>query len=240
MDLFTGPLVTVVVPVYNGEKFLRDALESVFDQDYRPLEVIVVDDGSEDGSGVIARSFPSARYVRQRNAGPAAARNTGITISNGMFVAFLDSDDIMLTHKVSSQVRVLIERPEVGCVLARQDLFIQPGTPLPAMPRDGIFGDPGGVQPQSAVVRRSVLEQVGGFDPSYTTAEGIEWLSRMRAAGVVIAVLDRVVTRKRIHPACHDYADVHASLLRCLRTRIRQGREPSTREEAPWWRTAPV
>ena len=96
----SSPLVSVVVPVYNGEAFLRETLDSVFAQDYDPIEVIVVDDGSTDGSARIAQSYSEVRYHWQENAGPAAARNRGIEVAQGEFVAFVDSDDIILPHKV--------------------------------------------------------------------------------------------------------------------------------------------
>jgi glycosyltransferase involved in cell wall biosynthesis len=94
----SNPLVSVVTPVYNGEAFLRETLESIFAQDYEPFEVIVVDDGSTDGSAAIARSYPAARYIRQHNQGPAAARNAGIAAARGEFLAFVDADDVALPH----------------------------------------------------------------------------------------------------------------------------------------------
>jgi len=98
------PLVSVVIPVYNAEPFLREALDSVLAQDYEPFEVIVVDDGSTDGSGTIARSYPEVRYLRQENQGPAVARNAGIAAAQGEFLAFFDADDVMLPNKLSVQV----------------------------------------------------------------------------------------------------------------------------------------
>ena len=87
-----NPLVSVIIPVYNGGRYLRAALESVFAQTYRAFEVMVVDDGSADDSGVIAQSFPEVRYIHQTNQGVAAARNNGIEAARGEFFAFLDQD----------------------------------------------------------------------------------------------------------------------------------------------------
>ena len=88
-------LVSVVIPVFNGERFLREAVESVLVQKHSPVEIIVVDDGSIDGTAGVARSFPeTVRYVHQTNQGPAAARNRGIEQARGSLIAFADADDL--------------------------------------------------------------------------------------------------------------------------------------------------
>src|SRR6185369_6617714 len=103
-----NPLVSVIIPVYNGARYLGAALESVFAQTYREFEVIVVDDGSVDDSGVIAQSFPEVRYIHQANQGVAAARNHGIEAAGGEFFAFLDQDDLWNEDKLKRQVEFLL------------------------------------------------------------------------------------------------------------------------------------
>lgn len=88
------PLVSVIIPVYNGEHYLSFAIRSVLQQDYYPFEIIVVDDGSTDKSGNIARSFKEVHYIYQPNHGVAVARNVGVTAAQGEFIAFLDQDDL--------------------------------------------------------------------------------------------------------------------------------------------------
>src|SRR3954451_23570366 len=105
------PLVSVIIPVHNGAKYLRAALESVFAQTYSPFEVIVVDDGSVDESGVIAQSFNDVRYIHQANQGVAAARNNGIGAARGEFLAFLDQDDLWTTEKLKLQMGYLMKDP---------------------------------------------------------------------------------------------------------------------------------
>lgn len=104
------PLVSAVVPVHNGERFLAAALDSVLFQDYEPLEVIVVDDGSTDRSAEVASSRP-VRLLRQENAGMAAARNAGIAHASGELVAFIDADDEWLPEAVARQAAVLAKEP---------------------------------------------------------------------------------------------------------------------------------
>src|SRR5437867_2556724 len=111
------PCVSVVIPVYNGERYLADAIQSVLDQTYENFEVIVVDDGSTDESAAVAKRFGEAiRYVHQANGGVSKARNTGIAEARGVYLAFLDQDDLWLPDKLSVQVAYLDSHPEVGAV----------------------------------------------------------------------------------------------------------------------------
>ena len=118
------PLVSVILPVLNGERFLRQALESVFQQKYDPLEVIVVDAPSTDRSAAIAQSFPGVRVIPQRGDGVAAARNTGIEASSGSLIAFHASDDIWTPDKLRVQVGYMQEHPEVDYSVAHMINFL--------------------------------------------------------------------------------------------------------------------
>src|SRR2546430_1228645 len=110
------PLVSVILPVYNREKSVARAVESVLAQTYRPLELIVVDDGSTDGTrGVLEQFGGRIALLRQPNAGAYSARNLGLRHARGELVAFIDSDDIWLPHRLSAQVP-LMRRPDVGLV----------------------------------------------------------------------------------------------------------------------------
>jgi glycosyltransferase involved in cell wall biosynthesis len=188
-----NPLVSVVMASWNGEEFLRPALESLFAQDYEPIEAILVDDGSEDGTPEIARSFPNLRYIHQSNAGLAAAHNTGITASTGELIAFLDDDDVLPPTKVNVQARYLIEHPDVGCVLGRQEWINPPAW----LTRDAVYGDLDGIAPGTAMIRRDVLERLGGFDPAFRWGEDMDLLVRMREQEVQLVVLPDVVLQRR-------------------------------------------
>jgi glycosyltransferase involved in cell wall biosynthesis len=193
----TGPLVTVIVAAYNGEKFLRETLESLFAQDFDSYDVVFVDDGSKDQTAEIARSFP-LRYLRQANQGLPAARNAGLAVAQGEFIAFLDDDDLLPPNKLSLQVGHLFDHPDTGCVLGRCEWIFE-GIEPPKLKRDPIFGEPGGIQFVTAMVRRHVLEELGGFDPTYLYAEDRDLFVRMREHGVKIEVLRDVVLYKRLH-----------------------------------------
>ena len=112
-----NPLVSVIMPAYNARPYIEQAIRSVLDQDYAQIELIVVDDGSNDGTPELAEQFGNrVKVLRQKNAGPAAARNRGFAASQGEFIAFLDADDVWLAGKASMQVRYLQNHSETGLV----------------------------------------------------------------------------------------------------------------------------
>jgi glycosyltransferase involved in cell wall biosynthesis len=225
----SGPFVSVVVPVHNGERYLRAALESVFAQDYRPFEVIVIDDGSTDQSAAVARTFPAVRYVYQENAGVAAARNAGIAPAAGDLIAFLDQDDWWAPNKLRLQVSALRDHPEAGFALAREEVYLEPGIGWPSWIRreavlnGAVIGLPGGW-----LVRREVFDRIGAFNPDYVMGCDTEWLIRARDAGIKPVVVPEVLLFWRIHVAnaSYNHAQGQAEFFRILKAtmdRKRQG-----------------
>jgi len=196
----TSPLVSVVIPVFNGERFLAETLDSVFAQDYPSFEVIVVDDGSVDGTADVARSFEGVRYIHQDNQGQAVARNTGINAARGELLAFLDADDLWTPNKLSVQVGYLLDHPEIGFTLARQRIFLEPGAERPPWLRDDLIEeDHVGFFPSTLVSRKSVFETIGVYDPSYRIGESADWFARARDAGIRRAIVQEVLLHKRVH-----------------------------------------
>ena len=223
----TKPLVSVIVATWNGEEFLRPALESLFAQDYEPIEAILVDDGSEDATPRIARSFTSLRYIRQENRGLAAAHNTGINAARGEYIAFLDDDDVLPPNKVSLQAEYLLSHPEVGCVMGRQEWI----DPPPWLTRDAVYGDLDGIPPGSAMIRRDVLQQLGGFDTSFRWGEDMDLLVRMREQGVVMFVLPEIVLSRRFtgsNMTAPENRPVKNPLLKSLKAKLERERTGSS------------
>jgi glycosyltransferase involved in cell wall biosynthesis len=217
------PLVSVLLASFNGEKFLRETLESLFAQDFDSYEAVFVDDGSVDRTAAIARSFP-VRYVYQENQGLSAARNTGLALARGQLITFLDDDDVLPQTRLSIQAGYLLEHPETGCVLGRQEWIFEEGQEPPAMKRDPVFGDLGGIPMAAAMIRRSAFDDVGGFDPSFRYAEDRDLLVRLRAHDVGIVVLPDVVLHRRLHDSNMILSPPeHHPLLRSLREKL--GRE---------------
>ena len=194
------PLVSVIIPVYNGARFLRAALESVFAQTYRPFEVIVVDDGSTDDSGDIAQSFPEVHYIHQKNQGVAAARNHGIEVARGEFFAFLDQDDLWTPEKLKLQVDYLQNHPDIGYTLTQLQFFLEPGTSLPSWFRKDLLASvQTGWVLGTLLVRRNVFQQVGNFAEAYSAANDSDWFFRAKAAEIQMAVVPELLLLKRIH-----------------------------------------
>jgi glycosyltransferase involved in cell wall biosynthesis len=194
------PLVSVVIPVFNGERFLREAVESVLAQQYSPVEIIVVDDGSTDSTATVARSFPEAvRYLRQANQGPAAARNRGIKHAQGSLIAFADADDLWPPLKLELQLPYLIQDPKIEIVLGRIQQVLLSET-VDGQTQSQEFAEAAfSVNLGSAVVRKSVFERVGLFDETMRYSEDVDWFMRAREGGVSIMTIDAVTLFYRQH-----------------------------------------
>lgn len=197
------PSCTVIIPVYNGEQFIGDAIESAMSQTLQPDEIVVVDDGSTDGTAAIVRRFPGVTLISQENSGPAAARNTGIRHATGDLVAMLDADDMWPADRQEIMVRHMVEHAETDLVLGQQQLLIEPGAVLPHwVPADyAPSWKPGRLKlPVSAfVARRGLFSLVGFMDETLRHGEDTEWHLRVRDAGLTITVLPDVVLIRRIH-----------------------------------------
>ncbi len=193
-------LVSVVIPVYNGARFLDEALRSVFAQDYAPIEVIVVDDGSTDDTpAVLARWGERVIVMRQPNAGVASARNAGIRRATGAFVALQDADDLWAPDKLSLQVAHLAAHPEHGFVVAQVQTFLGDGFERPDWVSDVQLAEPrvGGIG--NMLVRAEVFARVGLFDPK--DPSDLDWSMRAQEAGVAVGVVPRVLLFRRVHDA---------------------------------------
>ena len=125
-------LISCIVPAYNGERYLGQTIDSILGQTYRPIEVIVVDDGSTDRTADVAAGYGApVRLISQPNAGPAAARNTGIEAARGVFLAFLDSDDLWHEEKLERQMQRFAARPELDyCVTHIRNFWVAPKYPV--------------------------------------------------------------------------------------------------------------
>lgn len=226
------PLVSVIIPVYNGARHLRAALESVFAQTYRPFEVIVVDDGSTDDSGVIAQSFPEVRYIHQANQGVAVARNNGIEAARGEFFAFLDQDDLWTPEKLKVQVEYLLNNPDLGYTLTQQQFFLDPGATLPSWFRKELFSTVhAGWSLNSLVGRRTAFEQVGNFVTGYVAASDSDWFFRAKAKEIPMEVVPELLLLKRIHDSNESGRAkmVLSELLKVVKTSL--DRQRSTHSE---------
>lgn len=217
-----GPLISVVIPVRDMGRYLGDSLRSVFAQDYSPIEVIVVDDGSIDDSAQVARSFPEVICLSQVHRGVSAARNTGILRSRGVLIAFQDADNIWVPNKLSLQVEWLQGHPESGYVAAHYRNFLEPGVPRPAWITEAQLAEEqkGGIS--NLVVRRSVFETIGLFESDQEFGADLDWVMRAKEAGIAAEFLPHVLMHRRIHASnlSHQWKGGKHLRLRALKASI--------------------
>ncbi len=221
-----APLVSVIMAAYNAAEHIDEALQSALDQDWRPLEVVVVDDGSTDDTAAIVRRYPEVVYVHQANAGPSAARNAAVERSTGAFVANFDSDDLLPPTRVSDQVGYLLAHPEVGAVFGRQEWINAPEW----MTRDAVYGDVDGIPLSSVMFRRDVFFELGGYDTSFVHGEDMDVLVRMRERGIEYHVIPEIVLYRRYQvSSLTGGRPTHEPLLRSLRAKLER-QQPPTQE----------
>ena len=195
------PTVSVVIPAYDSERYLAEAIRSVLVQTHRPLEIIVVDDGSTDGTVGVARRFGTLVHViRRGHAGIAATRNVGIAAATGELVAFLDSDDVWLPDKLARQVALVEADPDVEIVFGGVEQFVSDefvGTIASQPPS----AEEAGRIPSTFLVRASTLARVGPQREDLGLGDFIDWYDRAVSAGCHVAQVEGVVARRRIHDA---------------------------------------
>jgi glycosyltransferase involved in cell wall biosynthesis len=203
-------LVSVIIPVYNGERFLAEAVESIRQQDYHSLEIIVVDDGSTDGSAAIAKSLgEDIRYFYQEHAGPSAARNLGLRQARGSLIAFLDADDLWPENKLRNQIQRLSQDPDLEVISGRVQYFGLESPVIRRMHFEGLDQTVINFSLGSAVFRKPVFEKVGDFDESLTSWEELDWFMRAKELNVRIKILKLITLKYRQHE--HNYSQTQSS-----------------------------
>ena len=201
-------LVSAIIPCYNQAHFLGEAIESILDQTYRNFEIIVIDDGSTDDTARVASRYTTVRCVRKNNEGLSAARNTGLSVSAGDYVVFLDADDRLLPEAFEAGVNCLSDHPQCAFVYGHVSLVSASGAPLPCprqvsvdrehyleLLRRNYIWTPGAV-----MYRRSVLDAVGGFDPCVNASADFDLNLRI-ARSYAVRCHDKVILEYRKHDA---------------------------------------
>jgi glycosyltransferase involved in cell wall biosynthesis len=206
--------VSVVIPTYNRAGLIRETLDSVLAQTHRDIEVLVVDDGSTDDTAAIIGAYGSlVRYLRQPNAGQAAARNNGTRAATGDFIAFVDDDDLWLPHKLERQLAALTARSDAepyAWVYCDAQVFDGvTGQPLHRFsqinpPHTGWVGamllQRDFIASPTPLIRRDIFEHVGYFDESALLRRREDWDMWLRiAAHVPIAYVPEALARYRLH-----------------------------------------
>lgn len=200
------------MPVWNGIAFLGEALESILVQEPAVDEIVVVDDGSTDGSGDLARSFGArVRCVRREHAGLAATRNAAVREARGDLVAFLDADDVWPRGRIARLLAALAANPDCGIAQGRLQRMVPDGTGWKLV--DESWRAP---NVATALIRREVFARVGAFDEKVAGADDVDWLLRAKEGGVREAQVDAVTLLYRRHDG-NMTNDVEADQTRLLR-----------------------
>ena len=195
------PLISVIMPAFNAAAFIAEGIDSILAQEHRPIEVIVVDDGSTDDTASIAAGFGSpVRCCTQKNTGPPSARNKGLSMARGDLIAFLDADDVYEPGKLELQVKKLEENPQVDVVvgkMVRLELASAPDEPLVFVPIEQ--DDHVNLQLGTALFRRAAFDKVGFFDVSLLATDDWDWFMRARELKVGLLMHKETVLKQRLH-----------------------------------------
>ncbi|CAN5199293.1 glycosyltransferase family A protein [soil metagenome] len=228
------PSVSCIIPVHNGERFLSESLDSALAQTHRLHELIVVDDGSEDRTAAVAgRYSEQVIYARQKQSGAPAARNRGIAIASGEFVAFLDADDLWHESKLARQLAEFEARPALGCCMTYlQNFWMDEVADEARRQRNSGLAKPQPGGASTMVIRRRLFDEFGPLNADLKNRDVQEWMLRVEKRGVDRMVLSDVLTYRRIHRANHSRARrgeelfdiIKASLEQRDRTRTTDGR----------------
>jgi glycosyltransferase involved in cell wall biosynthesis len=231
------PLISCVVPSFNSVAFVGEALDSIAAQTYRPIEIIVADDGSTDGTRQAVRDCGfEVKWVTQPDRGPAATRNLGLAHAVGELVAFLDADDLWNAEKLSRQYECFLEDPRIQyCVTYAQMFWVEGfaeegerfshhhrGQPIP------------GYATTTLLARRALFERIGTFDESLSFSDAVDWFMRASGAGVEMKVLAEVLTYHRMHDSNlsrRQSDESRAEYLRVVRAQVQRRRQGGGK----WW-----
>jgi glycosyltransferase involved in cell wall biosynthesis len=201
-----SPTISVIIPVYNRQAFIGEAIQSVLNQTYTDYEIIVVDDGSTDETATVVRRFDDQRvhYIHQDNRGVAAARNHGLRLARGDFIAFLDSDDLFLREKLEIQLDYLRQNPQIGLAYtaytvldvqnhrkATRQAELQ-GRVYARLLRSCPIATP------TVMIPRQVMERTGPFDESLHLGEDVDLYIRI-ARDFEIGAINQPLTEVRLH-----------------------------------------
>jgi len=206
----SNPLVSIIIPAYNAERFIKRVLESALAQTYKNIEIIVIDDGSTDKTAEIVKNYKDPRiiYLYQKNQGQGPARNNGIKKSQGEYITFLDADDYYFPEKVEKQVRFLENHPEYQAVYCNA-LHFYSDNPTVFFKKKGNFhsGDifkdlleSSYINPNTIMVYRKVLDKAGLFNENRYYPEDWELWLKISRAGFKFGYLDEDLVKVEIRP----------------------------------------
>ena len=226
----TERIVSVIIPVHNGARFLPEAIANIIRQNYASVEIIVVDDGSDDDIDAAVQDLPvDVRFFKQKNAGAGAARNRGIKDASGDLIAFLDVDDLWPENNLGLLADTLLQNPDCDVVHGFAQLMAVSAT-------TGQFeyvGNPGESFPYyigAGLYRRAAFQKVGLFDAELKFGEDTDWFARARECGLLIEKLEQVTlfVRRHDHNMTRGKSLVELNTLRVFKKTLDRKRAEAT------------
>ena len=225
-------LVSVIIPTYDAAAYLRETIESVLQQDWEAMEVIVCDDASTDGTVAIAREFaPRVTVMQVAHRGLPATRNRAMRAARGAFLLHLDADDLLVPGAIRTLMARHDDDQDYDIVVGRLESFVSPDLPADVATRFHVPAEPQrGHLSGSAIVRASAFDRLGGFDESYPVAADLEWYVRATGLGARVCSLDEVVLRRRIHggnKSLRDKSGLQGNAFQIVRAALARNRSPT-------------
>lgn len=193
-------LISVIIPVYNCERYVAAAIESVLAQEHKNIEIILVDDESTDGTAKVLHSFPAVKYLHQSRKGASAARNNGVRCCHGDFIAFLDADDVWVKDKLGIQKQCFAADPGLDMVFGHVEQFFSPE--LEDSLKDKIkltAARMPGYLPGTLLIKKTSFLKAGFYNEELRLGEVVDWYLRALDAGLKSIVVPDTVMRRRIH-----------------------------------------
>ena len=201
MENNNRPLVSVIIPTYNSEIYLSESINSILSQSYTNFEIIIIDDGSTDNTRQLITKFGDrVQYIYQEHMGISSALNNAIKYSSGIYLSFLDADDLWTSNKLKLQLSLIMDKPEIDMVFGHISQFISPelstketknfhcpNSPMPGYSRTAML------------IGKESYSRVGSFSEKYTTGEFIDWYLRAQDVGLKSYLLSDIVLMRRIH-----------------------------------------
>jgi len=192
--------ISVIIPAYNSEHYIEEALKSALNQEVDIKEIICVDDASTDNTVAIVRSkFPEVKiFKNEHNKGPSFCRNLGVEKSHGDLIAFIDSDDYWLPEKTRLQLEMLQSQPELEIAGGLTDYFLMPDS-LDRIEKAMVNKPHFNCYVSAVLIRKSVFGKIGYFNTAMRLSEDQDWFLRAREAEINIKIMEHTVLMKRIH-----------------------------------------
>lgn len=219
------PLASVIMVVKNGEPFVRDALESIYNQEYPHFEVIVVDGRSEDKTLSIVNEFEPDTIITQKGEGISDAYNTGIKAANAEYISFLSSDDLWMTDKLITQIKYMLNHQGLMYTNSLIDYFLEPGCDIPVGFRRNLLdkSHPARIM-ENLIAKKEVFQKVGFLNENLSTAEDVDWFSRAQDLNIPNHTVNKVLLKKRIHEKniSMNVTRNNKNLIKVLRNTVRR------------------